>query len=242
MTRFVLIGGVVVEDIRVAVLDGECSIDFAASDQEAVIMGQGCSSVTTVLEDSVISQYAAAMATKIQGWLSDGFNDVGVLGFTDKYDRENCSVNWTWVDVEASCLPLTKRIDGYEVRVIAAAIDDMRRLSESNAPNETGGFIVGIVNRNTKVLTVVKCLQAPTDSSATPTQFLLGNEGAKRHSKVIEENSGGTLTYIGTWHSHPMGGTASATDRATYNKLFGRRNFPSLCLIWKVGGSIECIP
>ena len=223
-------------------MDGECSIDFAASDQEAFIMGQGCSSVTTVLEDSVISQYAAAMATKIQGWLSDGFNDVGVLGFTDKYDRENCSVNWTWVDVEASCLPLTKRIDGYEVRVIAAAIDDMRRLSESNAPNETGGFIVGIVNRNTKVLTVVKCLQAPTDSSATPTQFLLGNEGAKRHSKVIEENSGGTLTYIGTWHSHPMGGTASATDRATYNKLFGRRNFPSLCLIWKVGGSIECIP
>ena len=228
--------------MRKAVLDGDCDIDFAANDQESVIMGQGCSSVTTVLEDSIISQYAAAMATKIQCWLSGGMDDNGFIGFTDRYDKDDCSVNWSWVMVKPSYLPLTNRVDGYEVRVLSTAVDDMQQLSESDAPNETGGFIVGIVNRNTKVLTVIKCLKSPADSSASPTHFLLGKEGAKRHSKVIEEQSGGTLTYVGTWHSHPLGGSASAIDHNTYSKLFGRRNFPTLCLIWKPGGAIECIP
>lgn len=228
--------------MRKAVLDGECDINFAASDQETVIMGQGCSSVTTILEDSIISQYAAAMATKIQGWLSESTGNKGVLGFTKKYDKGDCSVNWVWEEIEDTWLPLTKRVDGYEVRILAAAVNDMRQLSEANVPNETGGFIVGIVNRNTKVLTVVKGLQAPIDSSATPTRFLLGNKDARHHSKLVEENSGGILTYVGTWHSHPMGGAGSSTDHATYNKLFGRRSFPTLCIIWKVDGTIECIP
>ena len=168
--------------------------------------------------------------------------NAGFIGFTDRYDKDDCSVNWSWVMVKPSYLPLTNRVDGYEVRVLSTAVDDMQQLSESDAPNETGGFIVGIVNRNTKVLTVIKCLKSPADSIASPTRFLLGKEGAKRHSKVIEEQSGGTLTYVGTWHSHPLGGSASAIDHNTYSKLFGRRNFPTLCLIWKPGGAIECIP
>lgn len=225
--------------MRRAVLDGEYAIDFAAIDQETVIMGQSCSSVTTIMEDARISVHAAGMAMKMQNLLTKGFSNEGIVGCSTE---ENCSVKWNWRNVNKTWLPLKERIDGFSVRILSEAIIDMKKLSLQFSPNEVGGFIAGIVNRNTKTITVIKCLPPPKDCISTPTSFLLGFEGAKRHAKKIEKESGGMVTYLGTWHSHPVGGSASSTDKATYEKLFERRNFPTLCMIWKGDDGLECIP
>lgn len=226
--------------MRLAVLDGKCGINFSSVDQETVVMGQACSSVTTVMEDALISLHAAGMGMKVQDCISIGFEDEGIAGFSVEDD---CSVRWNWERLDKTYLPLNERLDGFNVRILSDAIADMKCYAQQCAPHETGGFIAGIVNRNTMTITVVKCLPPTQDSVSSPTHFRLGQKGAKLHAQKIESESGGVLTYLGTWHSHPRGGTASSMDKSTYGKLFERRNFPTICLIWKCNrASVECIP
>ena len=48
------------------------------------------------------------------------------------------------------------------------------------------------------------------------------------------------VTYLGTWHSHPRGGTASGTDKDTAVRLLFVRHYePTVCLIWTPNGLIQ---
>ena len=85
------------------------------------------------------------------------------------------------------------------------------------------------------------CLPPPSDSRATPAEFILGVEGMKNVETTINEKSNCVLGVIGTWHTHPMGGCASITDWETYDKIFKKRKCPTLCLIWTPTG-IKCLP
>ena len=225
--------------MRANVLDDIGAVDYTVKNLERYTYGQGCSSLTMKVDDSTISLLAAGMAHRVQEYIDSGFPDNGDCGYGRTEDGE--SVCWERLDMGKTVILPGERDDGYKVRVLSCAKDEMDRFAESAHENETGGYLVGAIVPNTKTITVVACLPPPSDSRATPAEFILGVDGMKNVEAKINEKSNGLLGVIGTWHTHPMGGNASITDWDTYYKIFKKRECPTLCLICAPTG-IECLP
>lgn len=218
----------------------ECPIDFSAKDFESVGLGQGCSSFTTVMDDEIISLHAAGMARNIQNCFDTEFPENGRCMFS--VCEDGCSIRWSELKVGKTHVCDEARPDGFRVRVLSCAIEDVKNEQEKAGENETGGLLCAAVNESTRTITVVACLPPPPDSKSGPCYFELGQEGVKDHVRQIEAVTGYCLTLVGTWHTHPCGGGASSTDRQTYGKLFEKRKFPTLCMIWKSDGTLEFLP
>lgn len=217
-----------------------CSVDFAAKDFEVVNIGQGCSSFTTVMDDSLISLHASGMAIRIQRCLDEGFPENGMCAFST-YGGDG-SVVWKTLDIGKTYTSDGYRPDGYEVRVLSSAIEDIEDAQKKAGETETGGVLCAAVNEPIRTITVVACLPPPPDSKFDRQYFELGKEGVRKQILQIQRVTGNCVTSIGTWHTHPFGGNASTTDRKTYEELFSRRKFPTLCMIWKPDGSLEFLP
>lgn len=154
----------------------------------------------------------------------DGLAEIGVSD-----DGE--SISWKTVESgESVCLPVRK--DGYQVRILSGAADAMRCRAAAAVPNETGGSLLGHINPNTMTITILSFFPPPEDAVSTPSRFELKDKEHQSRLAELEERSGGLITYLGTWHSHPCGGGPSATDRNTYvlHDDF-RRPVPTVCLI-----------
>ena len=225
--------------MRANVLDDIGAVDYTARNLERQTYGQGCSSLTMRVDDSTLSLLAAGMAHRVQEYIDSGFPDTGDCGYGRTENGE--SVCWERLDMGKTIVLPGVRDDGYKVRVLSCAKDEMDRLAESAHERETGGYLIGAIVPNTKTITVVACLPPPSDSRATPTEFVLGVDGMKKVEAAINVKSNCVLGVIGTWHTHPMGGHASITDWDTYEKIFKKRKCPTLCLIWAPTG-IECLP
>lgn len=225
--------------MRANVLDDIGAVDYTAKNLERHTYGQGCSSLTMKVDDSTISLLTAGMAHRVQKYIDSGFPDTGDCGYGRTENGE--SVCWERLDMGKTIVLPGVRDDGYKVRVLSCAKDEMDRLAESAHERETGGYLIGAIVPNTKTITVVACLPPPLDSRATPTEFVLGVDGMRNIEATINEKSNSVLCVIGTWHTHPMGGCASITDWETYDKIFKKRKCPTLCLIWTPTG-IKCLP
>ena len=203
-------------------------------DGQRTATGQGCGSLTVIAPDTRISLFAAAMTTRIrQHTEAPVEHGVILMGQT----VNDMSLEWNELIVGPS-VTIDGVFDGsWGVRVLATAEAKMTKETKMDAPNETGGVLVGHVSYTTKCMTIVDVFPAPPDSIKKPHLFVLGTEGLKKYIQQLEEVSNGKFTYLGTWHSHPGGGGQSETDEETFIRITFLRNYePTVCLIWTHSG------
>ena len=197
--------------------------------------GQGCGSATIIAPDSRISLMAAGIAARVQRHFmmpsQTGEVAVGRVGDSDMDVAWNVEPLGTTIAIQDAFG------DGWEVRLLHGVEAEMRRVSELDRPDETGGALLGHVSYVNKVMTVVDLIPAPEDSVKKPGLFMLGTSGLKRAIRRVEDASNGVFTYLGTWHSHPHGGKQSDTDKDTLMTITFLRNYePTVCLIWTPSG------
>ena len=97
---------------------------------------------------------------------------------------------------------------------LAVFIDDgveqkLRELRRQGFPNETGGVLLGYYDFNIKAVVIVTGLPAPPDSKASRDSFERGIAGLAEAVKDASVRTAGMVSYIGEWHSHPPGHSAS---------------------------------
>jgi integrative and conjugative element protein (TIGR02256 family) len=85
----------------------------------------------------------------------------------------------------------------------------LRELREEGLPEETGGVLLGYYDFNIQAVVVVTGLPAPPDSNATGTSFERGIEGLAEAVNAASARTAGVIGYVGEWHSHPRGHSAS---------------------------------
>ena len=178
-----------------------------------VQIGQSCSSHTVIMSDANLSVFAATMSLRIQKILEDDFPETGeiILNRTsDEYSflSERLSIT------ESIEIPAIIKKE-WSVRVLYSAINRMKEQSLIAGNNETGGCLIGTVFLAAKSIVVTDILPPPPDSVTSPSLFILGTEGLESEIKAIERKTNAKVTYLGTWHSHPHGGSASGTDKNT---------------------------
>ena len=200
-----------------------------------VNIGQSCRSSTLVVSDTVISLFAASFGLSIQKLVEDGVPRRGEIQIVSRNDGSGIKVDR--LEVPEYMDVIAKDGDPISVRIENAVVDKMRRISEQYAPNEIGGVLVGTVFSNANRIVITDTLDAPKDSRISPSRFLLGTEGLEEAIRTLETRSKERITYLGTWHSHPLAGGPSDIDLSTLEKLeLIRDREPTVCLIYSPDG------
>ncbi|CAM3470096.1 Mov34/MPN/PAD-1 family protein [Arcobacter aquimarinus] len=204
---------------------------------EYQMVGQGCGSLTTITTDAEISYFSAPMSMQIQNELENGLSeDTGKLNIGNL--NSNLNLEWDKFKIKAPLILFDKSF-GYEVRINSDVVEKILKNSTQYSPNETGGVLIGNISLVNKVISIVDLIDPPEDSKRTKVYFELGTTGLQEKVLDYEKKTNGLLTYIGTWHSHPMGGSASVKDLKTKTELIrDRKGFPTVCLINSKGNII----
>lgn len=198
--------------------------------------GQGCGSYTTIIADTRISMYSAAMAERARKAYEGSLRDDGELavGFASE---DGMSLVWKISYLgKTHTVPLENR--EWELRVLAPAYDLMGEEVDRWPTTETGGVLIGRLCLARKCAIITRIIEAPPDSDRSSGRFELGTEGLVGRIAAIQKSSG--LTYLGTWHSHLYGSTPSSIDAGTLKKIKELRlGIPAFNLIWHKG-SLTC--
>jgi integrative and conjugative element protein (TIGR02256 family) len=122
--------------------------------------------------------------------------------------------------------------------VLQAAIGETLRLeSQRKYPNETGGVLVGYVDRDGR--TVLTAVVGPGPGAIhSRSRFRRDGDYAQAEVDRLHLASDGRDDYIGEWHSHPDAGGPSYVDRGSMswisnNPSYGRRD-PVLLIMERV--------
>jgi hypothetical protein len=201
-----------------------------------IFVGDNCRSLTMPMSDAVVSRCAAPMAIQIERWLVSGVPPSAQICI-GVGDTEGLGMSWVTVDVSpVTAIPVAED-GGWEVRVlpsVAHAIDaDAHRWGRL----ETGGALVGRISYECRTITVTGLVDAPPDSARAEDKFVLGTAGLVPALRRAHGDSLGHLMFIGTWHSHPLGGPHSGIDRDTLTKIAkDAGGLPMVSLVWTPTG------
>jgi proteasome lid subunit RPN8/RPN11 len=161
------------------------------------------------------------------------------------------SINiWEWSDSSLSmsrhqipvCNILLRQAGQWQVRLSSHAADLMRYHRRRRLPNETGGVLLGKFDVDRRVLYVASVLPSPPDSVEWPDTYIRGVEGLRGKVEFVNKITGGELSYVGEWHSHPdgHGSGPSDDDHAAHRMIvgvMGKAGFPGIVFIQ--GDSLE---
>ncbi len=185
---------------------------------EDIQVGLSCSSATMRVADEVVSFHAAAATRRLRPYLAkDGptrtEGAIHTSFFGDDGDSRAAMKTYAPTVVENAGF-------GWQIRVAARAADEMLARMRRESPRETGGLLIGRLNAAEKIVYVTRLVRAPADSRGTPYFFTRGTQRLPEVLEHVERRTGGLLTYVGEWHSHPMGGSdLSDTDKEAVIKL-----------------------
>lgn len=205
------------------VTDPELASVFSAkSSMHRQEVGQGCGSQTMVMPDTRISLFASGMAQRAMQILAT--NDCGPLKgelWIGKLTDDELGVLWKLIEVGPT-ETLRLRIEApWEIRipqrVSRIMFEEMNKWRET----ETGGVLMGRLSLYNRCFNIARIVEAPPDSTRTRNSFILGVEGLRANIQDIHDKSGGMLAYLGTWHTHPLGGDASDIDKRMLEQLRG---------------------
>ncbi len=121
-------------------------------------------------------------------------------------------------------------IGDWKVRTSEDTMSDLWEMRDGRLPLETGGILLGVFDSKRKIAHLVAALPAPPDSQECHDSFLRGHEGLREAKERAETLSGGTVSYLGEWHSHPNSydATPSAKDYNNFNYLKAHREADGL--------------
>jgi len=205
-------------------------------------VGMGCGSYTMVMPDTRISVYAAGMAEKARHIIEKGCPENGEL-WIGLLDASDMGVQWKKYSQKRSTILRTRGSNEWEIRILEEAHDQITEEARKWKNIETGGVLIGRIFLNRRCITVARVIEAPIDSVRRENSFILGTQDLRKTVSNIFDRTGGTLGYVGTWHSHPYGPAApSSTDRNALDRIKTLRlGAPALFLIWTPNGFVAII-
>lgn len=164
--------------------------------------GASCRDISAVMPYSRILGQASTLAEQVQ---SATINEDALIRV---WQRDPVRGAVTVYDVPV--LP-EKRIplDDLDVFIDDGVEQRLRELRRRGFPDETGGVLLGYYDFNIKAVVIVAGLPAPPDSKADRDSFERGVAGLAKTVKNASTRTAGMVSYIGEWHSHPPGHSAS---------------------------------
>lgn len=195
---------------------------------QAVMLGQGCASVTSPMTDAFLSASAAPIAARIARTAEEGMPVTGEI-LLGRISEDCLGQAWRKESVPAFT---TVPSDGMPTVRLSSRVIELMDEEVARWPGvETGGIVVGRFSEVANAFIIVDLIAAPPDSTRGPHEFRLGVDGLSDAISRLVADGAGTLYPLGTWHSH-LGDTGpSDVDLVTGALLAVGQSFPALLLI-----------
>lgn len=212
------------------------SIAGNSSDPTRVFVGDNCSSLTSPMSDATVSRTAALAGMQLEHWLvgelpKDAQLCVGVA------DAANIGMSWVSMILGSTTVLDVEEDGGWKVRVLHPVVQAINADVNKWTSKETGGALLGRISYENRTITIAGIVDAPPDSIRESGRFVLGIAGLVQRLRDTHAASVGYLTFIGTWHSHPVGGGHSGIDRKTLRHIAeDAGGLPAVSLVWTPAG------
>lgn len=170
--------------------------------------GGGCRDVSLVLSQDLLALHAATTSRMIKDILRDPTASAALFRTNEQGELQRFNL---------PTRPFSRMaINDWQVAIDPVVIVQARQLrSEAlhrSPPVETGGTLVGAVNLEDRRIAITGLLPAPLDSKHYPAAFERGAVELRELYERIEQRTGGALSYLGEWHSHPDGMTVQPSS------------------------------
>jgi hypothetical protein len=198
-----------------------------------VELGGGCSAISSIIPSSVVKLGAGWLADRMLRMIESGNWPKNPFIEVLEYDISRGDVRTRKINVN---IPFTVVACGWKVFTTACTLAEIKEHAESALPNESGGVMIGRLDRQRKVAYITEAWKAPKDSSSTRTGFSRGLAGLKSKTAMLEKDTNEYLSYVGEWHSHPprSGSALSSVDSKTAKRMaaeLSNDRVPAVCLI-----------
>jgi hypothetical protein len=193
------------EYLRAVAFNGRLADHFVQGQPDSRRYGTACRETTFVLAQDAVAVHSGIAARVLRADFAKNEASIQISRLTSEnlVDRINIQVS----------SPHAVLIGDWMIRVHPEAAAEMHRLRRERLPAETGGVMVGLVDRDHRQICVVCILPAPPDSREWPVGFIRGHQGLSDRVKAISRQTMGNLVYVGEWHSHPEGCSVSPSGR-----------------------------
>jgi len=114
----------------------------------------------------------------------------------------------------------------YGVEIPKEIFEMMISETKSNPKVETGGVLIGYINKENDLVTINKSSAAGPNAKKTATEFLKDKKFCQEFINQEFINSNQKNVYIGEWHYHPSNdNSASGTDLKSLNDIALEKNY-----------------
>lgn len=193
------------------------------------------------MTDSKVSRTASLVGRQLECWLAGELPTLGQL-CVGLEDETGIGMSWFREELAPAVVLFPRDVHGWTVRVLASVANAIDTDAKHWGPSETGGAIIGHILQSTRTIIVAGLIDAPPDSVRSPSTFTLGTQGLVSALKAANSQSLGHLHFVGTWHSHPMGGSHSGLDRETLGRIAGdAQGLPAVSLVWTPQGFVVAV-
>lgn len=185
-----------------AVIQSDWGADHLTANGRSFWSGASCRDISMVMPYSLVMAHASTLAEQIQ--VASASPDASIRVWQRDVARGAVAVHDVQLATERRM-----QLGEFDLFIDAGAEAQLRDLRASGLPNETGGVLLGYYDFNIKAVMVVTCLPAPPDSTASQGAFKRGIAGLADAVNEASRRTAGIVGYIGEWHSHPRGHTAT---------------------------------
>ncbi|HET6804001.1 MAG TPA: ThiF family adenylyltransferase [Frateuria sp.] len=182
--------------------------------QGAVRVGAGCRDRSFVISAAQIVLHAALLDQAIQRSVAN--DAASIHAWT--VDPNTGAVAFHQAPVFEVC---QQTRSGWTIYWDLGLESDLASMRNGALPSETGGILLGVVDHKLHTIHLVEACPAPSDSQATPHDFIRGTQGVVETRQACLDRTQGQVDYVGEWHSHPpgVGATPSPTDAELLGQL-----------------------
>lgn len=222
-----------IDDVKAWLVADQGSAVF----EDELLTGIGCASATTRMPKHVVAQHASAfMPDIIDANSSSSGSGFGVNPLNERMQPSG----YLWIDVPPVTVMQPRNNEDWSVRLSDRSLRRIEQLREAAAPSETGGYLYGGIDYNTRQVYIVEVSDLPDGSKASPSSLKLAGAGHTVLERKLERCTGGKLSLVGTWHTHPASGPQmSTTDRETmegFREDDKELGLPTLLIVSSRGG------
>lgn len=168
--------------------------------------GNSCRELSAVIPYDVMSTHAGIASQQIRTAAAQSNSVCEVF----RLRRDSSEVTRVRIGITA---PLSVTVGEWTLQVHPEVCDTIVKMRAERLPNETGGVLLGLLDRPNRQLAIVDALPAPADSREWPTCFIRGCRGLRATVDLVGKRSLGNVVYVGEWHSHPTGASATPSDQ-----------------------------
>ncbi|BAO28297.1 ThiF family adenylyltransferase [Sulfuritalea hydrogenivorans] len=185
-----------------ALIQEDWGKDHLAGNASSFWSGASCRDISMVMPYSRIMGQASTLAEQIP--MAAAREDALIRVWQRDPTRGVVEVHDVVV-VSEQCMELGE----FDLFIDAGVEHQLRDRRTKGFPNETGGVLLGYYDFNIGAVVVVAGFPAPPDSKSSPGSFERGIAGLAEAVNEASRRTAGIVGYIGEWHSHPPGHSAS---------------------------------